>query len=80
LVTLMKGAGTKETHVSGRKPESDFERGARARPHTFLGELWGFVSHNKKWWMLPIIVVLLLMGVMVLLGGTGVAPFIYALF
>jgi hypothetical protein len=63
-----------------RKP-SEFERAAadqgRAR---FLGELWGFMKQNKKWWLLPLLVALLLFGLLVLLSGTGLAPFIYTLF
>ncbi len=35
---------------------------------------------NKKWWMIPIITVLLLIGVLLIAGGSGVAPFIYTLF
>jgi hypothetical protein len=30
--------------------------------------------------MLPIIVALLLLGLLIILGGTGAAPFIYSLF
>ena len=45
-----------------------------------LGELWGFLRENKKWWLLPILVVLLLFGFLILLSGTGLAPFIYTLF
>lgn len=43
-------------------------------------ELWLFLRHNKKWWLTPIIVLFLLLGVLVVLGGTGAAPFIYTLF
>ena len=43
-------------------------------------ELWSFLRHNKKWWLTPIIVLFLLLGVLVVLGGTGAAPFIYTLF
>lgn len=45
-----------------------------------VAELWGFMAHNKKFWLTPIIVALLLLGVLVVLGGTGAAPFIYTLF
>lgn len=38
------------------------------------------LRHNKKWWMIPIIAVLLLFGVLLILGTTGAAPFIYTLF
>jgi hypothetical protein len=35
---------------------------------------------NKAWWMLPIVVMLGLIGLLVALGSTGAAPFIYTLF
>jgi hypothetical protein len=61
--------------------QNDFEKAAAEQPHGgFLRELWGFLSQNKKWWLLPILVVLLLFGLLVLLSGTGLAPFIYTLF
>ncbi|HOX56462.1 MAG TPA: DUF5989 family protein [Candidatus Paceibacterota bacterium] len=43
-------------------------------------ELWGFLRHNKKWWLLPILFFLLFFGLLIFLSGTGVAPFIYTLF
>jgi len=42
--------------------------------------LWGFLKHNKKWWLLPLLLALLLLGLLVVLSGTGLAPFIYTLF
>ena len=45
-----------------------------------LAELWSFMAHNKKWWLTPVIVLLLLLGVLVVLGTSGAAPFIYTLF
>ncbi len=46
----------------------------------FLKELWGFIRTNKKWWLLPLIIVMLIFGALLLLSGTGLAPFIYTLF
>jgi len=43
-------------------------------------EFWDFLRYNKKWWLTPIVIVLLLVGVLVLLSGTAAAPFIYTLF
>lgn len=43
-------------------------------------ELVHFLLHNKKWWLAPILVVLLLVSGLIVLGGTGAAPFIYTLF
>ena len=45
-----------------------------------LREFWDFLRHNKKWWLTPIILVLLLIGLLAVLGGTTAAPFIYTLF
>jgi hypothetical protein len=46
---------------------------------SFLGDLWGFLKMNKKWWLVPIIVVFLIFALLILLSSTGVAPFIYTL-
>ena len=45
-----------------------------------LAEFIAFLSQNKKWWLLPIILVILLLGTLVLLSSTGAMPFIYTLF
>jgi len=47
---------------------------------SFFGDLWGFLKVRKKFWLLPIILVLLLFGVLILVSGTAIAPFIYTLF
>jgi hypothetical protein len=61
--------------------QSDFEKAASEAPRGgFLRELWGFLAQNKKWWLLPILILLLLFGLLVILSGTGLAPFIYTLF
>jgi hypothetical protein len=63
------------------EPASDFERAAIDQPPGgFLREVWDFVRVNKKWWLLPILLVLLGFGVLVMLSGSGAAPFIYTLF
>jgi len=47
----------------------------------FITDLWGFMKARKKFWLLPIIVTLLLFGVLIVLtGGSAIAPFIYAVF
>ena len=41
-------------------------------------EFWGFIVHNKAWWMTPIVVVLAAMVAFILLAETSpVLPFIY---
>ena len=63
--------------MSEPSPNPDFEQAAREPAPTLLGEFWQFLRHNKKWWLLPILIVLLLFGVLIFLAGTGAAPFIY---
>lgn len=47
----------------------------------FLSELWGFLKDRKKFWLLPLIVVLVILGALVVLGGgSAIAPFIYTIF
>jgi hypothetical protein len=46
----------------------------------FFSDLWYFLKTNKKWWLIPILVVFLAIGLLVLLSSTGLAPFIYTLF
>jgi len=61
--------------------KTDFEKAAvEQRRENLISELWGFLKQNKKWWLIPILLVLLLFGLLILLSGTGLAPFIYTLF
>ncbi len=59
---------------------TDFEKEAGRERESFVSEFTHFLMDNKKWWMIPIITVLLLIGVLLIAGGSGVAPFIYTLF
>jgi hypothetical protein len=43
-------------------------------------DIVSFMLQNKKWWLLPAVIATLLMGVLIMLGGTAAAPFIYTLF
>lgn len=68
----------KENESSNREA---FEgAGAKDDHGNIIKEYFAFLSENKKWWLLPILVVLLLFGLLIVLGGTGAAPFIYTLF
>jgi len=43
-------------------------------------ELFQFALHNKKWWLLPLLLLLALASLLVVLAGSGAAPFVYTLF
>ena len=46
-----------------------------------LGELLQFFWERKLWWLMPMILTLLLLGLLIVFTqGTAVAPFIYTLF
>ncbi len=48
---------------------------------TVLVQFWELLRTNKKYWLLPIIMVLVLVGVLlVATQGSALAPFIYSLF
>jgi hypothetical protein len=47
----------------------------------FAVELWRFMRVRKKFWLLPILAMALMFGgLVVLVKGTVVAPFIYTMF
>ena len=46
-----------------------------------IKDLMGFMGKRKKFWLAPIIIVMLLLGVLVVLAsGSAIAPFIYTIF
>lgn len=65
-------------------PESEkraeFEKAGEEQQPSIVSEFAYFLKENKKWWLLPILLILGLVGLLVMLGGSGLAPFIYTLF
>jgi hypothetical protein len=48
---------------------------------SFIKELWQFMRHRKKFWLVPILLVMALFGGLIVLSqGSAVAPFVYTLF
>lgn len=46
-----------------------------------LKELWEFLRHRKKYWLMPLVIVLVLLGLVVALTAkSALAPFIYTVF
>lgn len=46
-----------------------------------FSELWMYLKHRKKWWLLPILAVLVLVSALLVFAQTSVlAPFIYTIF
>ena len=48
---------------------------------SLLKELYRYMQVHKKFWLLPILLVMVVLGVLIVLAqGSAVAPFIYTLF
>ena len=63
------------------EPEADkFAEQAQQASTGLLREFFDFLRHNKKWWLLPLILALLLFGLLVIIAGSVAAPFIYPFF
>jgi hypothetical protein len=63
-----------------RPDADDFTRKASEPRVGLMRELVAFMAENKKWWLAPILISILVLGALVMLGGTAAAPFIYPLF
>ena len=44
-----------------------------------FGELWTFAMENKAWWLIPLVLILLLIGILAMTGQGLSLPFIYTL-
>ncbi|MAL85832.1 MAG: hypothetical protein CMI23_05700 [Opitutae bacterium] len=63
------------------KEKKDFQKlTEKSEQSGLILELFSMLKHNKKWWLTPIVLVLLLFGLLIILGGSTYAPFIYTLF
>ena len=67
-------------HDQGPQGASEFEREARRGSQRRLPELLRYLRFSGKWWLLPILVALLAVGLMVVVSSSAVAPLIYTLF
>lgn len=46
----------------------------------FLKDLWKFMKERKKWWLLPVVIALLILGLLLFTAGPATAPFLYTVF
>ena len=77
---------TNQPDAAGLKAAAGAEAGARFQAEAKRGraslsrEFVEFLAAHKKWWLAPIVLAVLLIGALVVLGGSAAAPFIYTLF
>jgi len=46
---------------------------------SLVAEFFEFLKHNKKWWLAPLLISLLILGLLVVLSGSGAFVFLYPL-
>lgn len=69
------------TNMTDPDNREEFLNEAEAEREGLISEFWYFLKHNKKWWLIPILVTILLIGLIaVLASNPATAPFIYPLF
>jgi hypothetical protein len=76
------------TQSSSNQPQSskpvatgqDFARQAEGRQQGAVFEMMDFLRHSKKWWLTPIVLALVMIGLFLLLSTTAAGPLIYTLF
>ena len=64
-------------HSPAPQLADDFARQAEQAPPGLVAEFVDFLIHNKRWWLTPIIIILLLLGLAAYLSVSPVAPFLY---
>lgn len=47
---------------------------------SFIKEIFQFIWQTKKWWLAPILIILLIVGLLVIFANSPMVPFIYSLF
>lgn len=72
--------GTDGKTVSPEERAARFAAAAQEEQPGIVAEFIEFLRESKAWWLTPIIIVLLLLGVLLWFAGSAVAPFIYTIF
>jgi Family of unknown function (DUF5989) len=60
--------------------QTEFEKSGKQKDIGLFGEFVGMMKQNKKYWLIPLVLILILFGVLIILGSSAAAPFIYTLF
>ncbi len=66
--------------MQDEKKQTAFEASGEEKDPGLLREFLAMLKENKKYWLLPLVLILLAFGVLIILGSTAAAPFIYTLF
>ena len=57
-----------------------FEEANPSGQKSLVWEFLQLLKHNKKYWLIPLMLIMLAFGLLIAVGSTAAAPFIYTLF
>jgi uncharacterized protein DUF5989 len=81
FLTQRRNGAAEAAVISLRRRAAARETFQRMSKLYVISELWQFMRENKKFWLAPIIITLVAVGVLLVLAkGSAIAPFIYTLF
>ena len=60
--------------------ESEFERLQHVPPPGLIREFGEFLIQSKKWWMIPLVLIILVIGLLASMLNSPAAPLIYPFF
>lgn len=63
-----------------RPDPEEIARRADAPRSGLLADLLGLMRRHRRWWLAPLLIVLLLVGVLLVVGASPLGPFLYPLF
>ncbi|MCC7397440.1 MAG: hypothetical protein IT455_10295 [Planctomycetes bacterium] len=58
--------------------KNEFLDAAKQQERGLMAEFVAFMAENKMWWLTPILIVFGLLAILLVLGATGLAPFVYS--
>lgn len=58
----------------------EFEKASNEKQANLVSEFVGFLKETRKFWLIPLIIVMLVLGSLLILTNSALAPFIYTLF
>ena len=58
----------------------EFEKASNEKQANLVSEFVGFLKETRKFWLIPLIIVMLVLGSLLVLTNSALAPFIYTLF
>jgi len=67
---------TPPVHHSG----AEFTELASGPRRGVVAEIAAFIVSTRKWWLVPVLLTLAVAGLLIVLGSTSAAPFIYTIF